>query len=252
MLLNCEGGCHTDIARGDNVVNAFDLLELLANWNTDRDGADIAPPADTVNTEDLLVLLDSWDMPCQDFNDPPETTYSYDDGEIDLLGGLAPESGSGDIVWLHRFEAAGGRDTIDSICTSFGAHSAALANGQIIEWGVYNDDGNNIDPLTSTALATGSATVEGQATLANRFQCIEIPQTTVEESFFVAVKVPNTVNAWPAPNDQSVQRDGIAWGGVELDSEQYGGNNFDINDLTTLDSLTQSSNFGGVWLLLAD
>ncbi len=45
---------------GNLLVNVFDLLDLLANWNTNGSGADIAAPLDTVVVFNLLVLLSEW------------------------------------------------------------------------------------------------------------------------------------------------------------------------------------------------
>ncbi len=58
--------CPADIADSssampDGTVNVFDLLELLANWGTNGNGANIAaPPNDTVDVFDLLDLLSAW------------------------------------------------------------------------------------------------------------------------------------------------------------------------------------------------
>ncbi len=47
----------------DGQVNVFDLLLLLANWNTNGPGAAIAPDVNIVNVFDLLELLANWG-PC--------------------------------------------------------------------------------------------------------------------------------------------------------------------------------------------
>ncbi len=57
--------CSADIAGAsgelDGVVNIFDLFELLANWGTAGNGANIAvPPNDLVDVFDLLDLLAAW------------------------------------------------------------------------------------------------------------------------------------------------------------------------------------------------
>ncbi len=44
----------------DGLINVFDLLELLANWNTNGNGAAIAAPTDVVDVFDLLELLGNW------------------------------------------------------------------------------------------------------------------------------------------------------------------------------------------------
>jgi len=56
-------GCPADLAEGDNLVNVFDLLELLAGWAGDGAGADLAEPDNIVNVFDLLELLSQWG-PC--------------------------------------------------------------------------------------------------------------------------------------------------------------------------------------------
>ncbi len=60
--------CPWDIADSigpgmDGQVNVFDLLLLLANWNTNGPGAAIAPDVNIVNVFDLLELLANWG-PC--------------------------------------------------------------------------------------------------------------------------------------------------------------------------------------------
>ncbi len=62
---NCPQPCPADIADSggpnpDSQVNVFDLLELLENWGTSGNGADIAPPNNIVDVFDLLDLLEAW------------------------------------------------------------------------------------------------------------------------------------------------------------------------------------------------
>ncbi len=57
--------CPGDIAspttlHPDGVVDVFDLLALLDNWNTDKEGRDIASPTNIVDVFDLLDLLADW------------------------------------------------------------------------------------------------------------------------------------------------------------------------------------------------
>jgi hypothetical protein len=52
--------CAADIAENDGLVNVFDLIALLSNWNTSGPGAAIAAPTDTVDVFDLLALLEAW------------------------------------------------------------------------------------------------------------------------------------------------------------------------------------------------
>lgn len=47
----------------DGSVDVLDLFLLLANWNTDGVGADLASPLDDVDVFDLFVLLGAWG-PC--------------------------------------------------------------------------------------------------------------------------------------------------------------------------------------------
>ena len=51
--------CNGDINL-DNAVDVNDLLILLANWGTDGDGANLAPPTNIVDVNDLLVILANW------------------------------------------------------------------------------------------------------------------------------------------------------------------------------------------------
>lgn len=44
----------------DGMVNVSDLFFLLANWNTNGPGADLAAPNDIINVSDLFVLLSEW------------------------------------------------------------------------------------------------------------------------------------------------------------------------------------------------
>lgn len=54
--------CPADLApgEGDGKVDVTDLFTLLAAWNTNGPGADLAPPTDVVNTSDLFQLLAVW------------------------------------------------------------------------------------------------------------------------------------------------------------------------------------------------
>ena len=53
-LTNSSGG------GPDGTVNVFDLFVLLANWNANGPGADLAAPFDVVDVFDLFVLLGEW------------------------------------------------------------------------------------------------------------------------------------------------------------------------------------------------
>ncbi len=74
QLTRCVGGgCVWDIdgpagSPGspvpDGIVNVFDLLTLLANWNTNGPGADIAANFSIVDVFDLLDLLAKWNFGC--------------------------------------------------------------------------------------------------------------------------------------------------------------------------------------------
>lgn len=44
----------------DGQINVTDLFFLLANWNTNGAGADLAAPTDIVNVSDLFALLAAW------------------------------------------------------------------------------------------------------------------------------------------------------------------------------------------------
>jgi len=55
--------CPADIAEGDDQVNVFDLLELLAGWGGAGPGADLAEPSNVIDVFDLLELLAAWG-PC--------------------------------------------------------------------------------------------------------------------------------------------------------------------------------------------
>ena len=55
-----EPDCPADLDGDDGLVNVSDLLVLLANWDTDGPGADIAEPNDLVEINDLLGLLSAW------------------------------------------------------------------------------------------------------------------------------------------------------------------------------------------------
>ena len=57
--------CAADIASSagagaDDSVDIFDLFMLLANWNTNGPGANLASPGDVVDVLDLFVMLKEW------------------------------------------------------------------------------------------------------------------------------------------------------------------------------------------------
>ena len=70
MYLACttipQGSCAGDLTDDgstnlpDGQVNVFDLFVLLANWNMNGPGADLAEPTDVVDVFDLFVMLDAW------------------------------------------------------------------------------------------------------------------------------------------------------------------------------------------------
>ena len=58
-------GCPADLTNNsgggpDGSVDVFDLFVLLANWNLNGPGADLAAPNDIVDVFDLFVMLDAW------------------------------------------------------------------------------------------------------------------------------------------------------------------------------------------------
>lgn len=54
-----EPACPADLVQ-DGVVNVSDLFALLANWNTNGPGADLAAPTNVVDVADLFALLAAW------------------------------------------------------------------------------------------------------------------------------------------------------------------------------------------------
>ena len=55
--------CKADIVP-NGVIDVFDLIELLGNWNTNGPGADIIEPLDVVDVFDLIELLNNWAELC--------------------------------------------------------------------------------------------------------------------------------------------------------------------------------------------
>lgn len=51
--------CPADLT-GDENVDVSDLFQLLAGWNTNGPGANLAPPNDVVDVSDLFALLAAW------------------------------------------------------------------------------------------------------------------------------------------------------------------------------------------------
>lgn len=60
----CGAPCPADLTGAgdvpDGMVDVTDLFRLLANWNTNGQGADLASPFDLVDVGDLFVLLAAW------------------------------------------------------------------------------------------------------------------------------------------------------------------------------------------------
>lgn len=61
---DCAPDCPADLTgaggQPDGIINVTDLFFLLANWNTNGPGADLAAPNDLVNVADLFALLAAW------------------------------------------------------------------------------------------------------------------------------------------------------------------------------------------------
>lgn len=59
-----EPACPADLTGAgnmpDGMVDVSDLFRLLANWNTNGPGADLAAPTNIVDVSDLFVLLAAW------------------------------------------------------------------------------------------------------------------------------------------------------------------------------------------------
>lgn len=60
LLPDCPADLTGNTNKPDGQVNVSDLFYLLANWNTNGPGADLAPPINIVNVSDLFALLAAW------------------------------------------------------------------------------------------------------------------------------------------------------------------------------------------------
>jgi len=259
VLYNCEGGCHVDIAGGDNFVDVSDLLALLSNWNTVGSGANIAPPFDLVDVSDLLALLARWNQSCPDFTNVPDAAYAYDDGVADgemfFNAGGASNPVAVDALLFHRYEAVAGNDTINQICMTWGLYSAAVYDGQPMEWVVYDaDESDPNDPELWTVLANGEGAIEGGAMFGNNFQCFDIPPTEVEGNFFVGVRYFIPAGGLFAVETSLDPDDNLVGYGAENGNDEDGFD-ADICDPTSFDTLLFSGTQPWLtwgWMLRAD
>jgi len=102
-----------DSSCGDGVINVFDLLLLLANWDTDGPGANLAEPFDNLDVFDLIALLGAWG-PCsfsehvevlsleEELADAGLTTDDWADFEEAMMNGTAAEKEQHK-CWMERY-----------------------------------------------------------------------------------------------------------------------------------------------------
>ena len=121
--------------------------------------------------------------------------YRHDDGTRETSVSL---SGSGELCWMHRYDALPGHERIVSISTQW----EDVANGRparVFVWEDPNDDG---DPGDAVLLTQQAVTVQNSnAGLFNEYQLSQ--PVTVRGVFFVGAAVQQLPGELPCPADTS-------------------------------------------------
>lgn len=109
------------------------------------------------------------------------TEYIMDDGTAEA----AVEFPGYNFAWLNNFTADPGEDLITNIAVSFGP---GVTPGQSFEVFLWEDPDDNGDlRWDAQLLARMPATAAAYAIGTNEFQIVDIPPTSVSNSFFVGV-----------------------------------------------------------------
>ncbi len=139
-------------------------------------------------------VLDS----CQ-LGDAGGQTYQWDDGTI--------ESGFGygimaENVWVQRFDAQPGSETIEAIATALGSvgGEAGVAPGDLLRVYVWSDPMGMGELSEAVLLAEASAPADAAAINTGLLQTVPIGPVTVSGSFFIGASVLSEAN--PGPGDR--------------------------------------------------
>jgi hypothetical protein len=89
------------------------------------------------------------------------STYSYDNGIAPFR--LGTNSGPLEVLWLHRYDAAGGEDAITSVSLAWGTNPAGTAARLYI----FKDPNNDGNPADRVLLATQDITVLNPCSCSN-------------------------------------------------------------------------------------
>jgi hypothetical protein len=187
---------------------------------------------------------------CADITCSELAGYQYDAGSAE--NGLGLTAG-GAILWLHRFNANGGADTIVDLAASFGDAlngGSCMVGGEDAIWAVYQGDGSG-NPGNATLAATGTFNVSAGSINTDVLQLIDIADTGVTNEFFIGVGVFGAAGCFEAPLDESIvsvaNQVWIVGNTTAVDISGLDVNDLNANDVPPTDiSLIP---FAGVWML---
>lgn len=199
---NCRAGF------GGGVIAVTQMLQVLSGWGSCPSPCPPYCLGDfnrdcQINVLDLLHVLSGWGA-CPS---APEH-YQHDAGNNTHATGLTT---GGLVIWLQRFDVAGGgTESIGAIQTAFGLPAApgnaGIAAGDQVGIAVYDDTGNG---PADTPIWFGYDTVLGCGIDTGQSETFALPSPlTVSGSFYVAAWVANTNSLHPAPLDSTVSGHG--------------------------------------------
>ena len=176
------------------------------------------------------------------------TGYQVDDGSAENLISFGAVS---DYVWIQRFTAVGGADTITKVLSTFGfPYQPGFTPGpgspvRVFVWDDPNDDG---DPTDGVLVSTATGVITNVDN--NVFDSFPVPPAHVTNVFFIGCSVGLMPGQFAAPLDTSSNTPGQTW-----NTGTYAPNTYTGVPVTGSQGLFEmSATFGlpGTWLLRAE
>jgi hypothetical protein len=175
--------------------------------------------------------------------------YQVDDGSAETLVSFGA---NGDYVWIQKFTAVGGTDTITKVLSSFGLPAypgyapPAGSPVRVFVWDDPNDDG---DPVDGVLVSTATGVVTNVDN--NVFDAFPVPPAAVTNVFFVGCSVSTLPWQFAGPMDMSGSpTPGLTWSTGNLTPGTYTGVPVTaVNGLWDMSTVFGNS---GPWLLRAE
>jgi hypothetical protein len=148
--------------------------------------------------------------------------YAVDDGTTENSLGLV---NGGDMVWIQKFTAVGGADSITKVRTAFGSTGSLVGEtpppGTAIKVFVWEDPNNDGNPVDGILVSTGSGTITNIDN--DVFDTFAVAPAPVVGVFHVGVVCPQLANQFPGPMDTGSYAAGQTWVTGEPAANTYTG-----------------------------